>query len=392
MCTLLLQIVEYNFRKSRLQKQIMKQFLLISLLTLLFSCSDNSSSKTTENKIETLLNDKMKDEGIPGLQLVVVKEGQIAFSKSLGLANVPFLVRTNENTIFSINSIAKIFASTAILQLEEKGKLNVTDSISKHLDGLPKTWNNVTIRQLLSHTSGLPDIEDPKSGALIGGKGQDSAWVMLKKMPHQFKNGDDFSYNATNYLLIQKIIEKYSEQDYEGFLEKNQFEVAGMDSVYFGNSFDVIANKCPTYCYYYQDKASQEFVKGNELLEVKEEFYSNLKTDAGAFTTAENIAKWVLALQKGRLISKQSISKMWNPTKLNNGKYGGFDKFINAYALGWPVSKTENNLCLMAIGGGRASVNVYPKENLTVIILTNLTGIPAHKIADDISRIYIESN
>lgn len=369
----------------------MKQLLILILtLILLSNCSHSDNSNSTEKKAIELLHDKMKEEGIPGLQIVVIKNSEIKLSKAMGVANIPFSVKTENNTMFSINSIAKIFASTAILQLEEKGMLKVTDSISKHLDNLPKTWNDITIEQLLSHISGLPDIENPEDGELISEKGQDSAWVKLQKMPNEFKSGDNFSYNATNYLLVQKIIEKVSGKDYEEFLLKNQFELAGMEKIYFGNSFDVVKDKCPTYAYYYQDKASQKFIKGNKPLEIKEEFYSNLKTDAGAFTSAENIAKWILALQKGKLLNKNSISKMWNPSKLNNGEYGGFDEFLNGYALGWPLRKKGNDYFLMAIGGGRASVNVYPKENTTAILLTNLSGIPVHEIANEVSNLYIK--
>lgn len=370
----------------------MKQiFTLIILITLLISCSSKSKyNNSTEKKVTEFLNNSIRKDSIPGLQVVVIKNSEIKFSKALGFSNVPFSVKTEKNTLFSINSISKIFASTAILQLAEKGKLNISDSISKHINELPKTWNHITIKQLLSHISGLPDIENPKNGELISKKGVDSAWVKLKKMPHEFKSGDNFSYNATNYLLIQKIIEKVSGENYEEFLIKNQFEIAGMNEVYFGNSFNVIKNKCPTYSYYYQDKTSQEFIKGNKLLEVNEEFYSKLKTDAGAFTNAENIAKWILALEKGKLLNENSISKMWTPSKLNNGKYGGFDDFLNAYALGWPLRKKDNDYFLMSIGGGRATVNVYPKENITVILLTNLSGIPAHIIGDEISKFYID--
>lgn len=149
---------------------------------------------------------------------------------------------------------------------------------------MPPTWQNTSIRQLLSHTSGLPDIENPNSGDLIGGKGIATAWEEVRKLPLQFEAGEEFSYNATNYLLLEKIIEKLSGMDFEKFVKQNQFKVAGMNKTVFGNSSLVIENKSPTYSFYYFDRALGDYVLGEQLLEVNEEF--PIKADAGAFSTA----------------------------------------------------------------------------------------------------------
>ncbi len=109
------------------------------------------------------------------------------------------------------------------MQLVEKTKFKINDPISKHLEGLPENWDKITIKQLLSHISGLPAIEDPNGENLIGGKGQDSAWVKGQKMPLRFEAVEEFNYKAENYLLIQKLIEKYGESAFEKFIEKNQF-------------------------------------------------------------------------------------------------------------------------------------------------------------------------
>jgi CubicO group peptidase (beta-lactamase class C family) len=303
------------------------------------------------------LKKEMKEQGVPGLQIAVIKNNELTLSESLGLSNVPFSVKTKKHTIFSINSIAKIFASTAIMQLAEKGKLLIEQPISNYLNGLPANWQKVTIEHLLSHTSGLPDIEDPSTGDLIGGKGMDTAWTKVQNMPLQFKTGDEFSYNATNYLLLEKIIEKLGGMDFEKFVQKNQFKVAGMDKTFYGNSSEVIENKSPTYSFYSFDKTLGDYVLGDQLLEVCEEF--PIKADAGAFSTAEEVAKWIIALQTGKLLSRESIDKMWKPVKLNTHEYGGFGGLLNAYGFGWPVIKREKHPGVSPFGGGRASCTSY---------------------------------
>ncbi|PKQ67602.1 serine hydrolase [Labilibaculum manganireducens] len=365
----------------------MKQLVFV-VLFLLFN-NNLLSAQNHEKEVSEYLKKEMKEQNIPGLQITVIKNNHLILSKTMGIANISFSIPAKDNTIFSINSIAKIFASTAIMQLVEKNEIKIEQPISNYLDGLPINWQKVTVKQLLSHTSGLPDIEDSNNEGLIGGKGQDSAWIKVQKMPLQFKAGDDFSYNATNYLLVQKIIEKYGRMPFEQFIQKNQFDIAGMDKTVYGNSFDAIENKSPTYCFYYLDKAIGDYVKGKILIEVNESFPTMLRADAGVFATANEITKWIIALQTGKLLKNESsISIMWEPIKLNNGKYDGFGGILNAYALGWPVINRENHPAVLPIGGGRASLAIYPKDNLAIILFTNLSGIPVHEMADNISKFY----
>lgn len=366
----------------------MKKIIVLILISLvLINCKEQPKQDDKQTNILNFLDTKKEEYQIPALQLAIVKNNAIVLNETKGLANVPFSVKADRNTIFSINSIAKIFAATAILQLEEQGKLSINDSIAQHIKGLPQAWRKVTLKQLLSHVSGLPDIEGEDD--LVGGKGQDSAWVVVQKMPLQFKAGESFSYNATNYLLIQKLVEKYGHMPYEQYIKKNQFDIARMSSTFYDNSDVVKQYKASTYYYNYDEKT--ESFDRSQLFVTDEKFPTSLRADAGAFSTSEDMAKWFIALQQGKLLSnKESIAKMWKPTKLNNGSYEGFDDYLNSYALGWPVNVKDNKIIPMAIGGGRASVNVYPKDSLAVILLSNLSGFHVHQVADGIAKIYLE--
>ncbi|SNR90952.1 serine hydrolase [Flavobacterium sp. ov086] len=359
----------------------------IVVLILLF-CGNFAFSQNRKSEIIDYLKKEMTEQQIPGCQLVVIKDNKVLFSEALGIANVPFSIPTKTNTIFSINSIAKVFTSVAIIQLEEQNKLSINDPISKYIDSIPETWKKITLKQLLSHTSGLPDIEDEKG--LIGNMGQDSAWVKVKKLPLQSEAGEKFYYNATNYYILQRIIEKCSLNKFEDFVRKNQFDVIGMKQIYYGNSYDVIKNKCPTYSYYQQDKATNEYIKGTKLRETYEEFPSKMITDAGAFTTAEEMAKWIIGLLSGKFLkNNKKMDTIWEPVKLNNGTYDGFGGLLNAYALGWPVINRQNHPAVAPLGGGRAAFAIYPKDNLTIILFTNLTGTIPNEIIEKIGKFYI---
>lgn len=357
-------------------------------LLLLLTCGNFVFSQDRKSEVIAYLKKEMAEQQIPGCQLAVIRDNKLLFSEALGVANVPFSIPATKNTLFSINSIAKVFASVAVMQLVEQHKLSIGDPISKYVDSIPENWKKVTVKQLLSHTSGLPDIEDEVG--LIGNKGQDSAWAMVKKLPLQFEAGERFSYNATNYFILQQIIEKCSSGPYENFVRKNQFDVVGMKPVYYGNSYDVIENKCPTYSYYYRNKITNEVIKKNTLRETYEEFPSKMITDAGAFTTVEAMAKWIIGLQSGKFLKdSKTIETLWEPVKLNNGAYDGFGGLLNSYALGWPVIQRQNHQAPAPIGGGRAAFVIYPKDKLTVILFTNLTGISPTEIIENIARFYI---
>ncbi|OUL63914.1 serine hydrolase [Flavobacterium sp. AJR] len=367
----------------------MKNILLI-ICILLFQ-TDFIFAQNHEKEVISYLKKEMKEQKIPGLQIAVIKNNKVLFSKSLGIANIEFSVPVTNNTKFSINSIAKIITSVAIMQLVEKNKLQIEAPISNYLDSLPKDWGKITVKQLLSHTSGLPDIEASSGDGLISDKGQDSAWVKVQTLPLQSKAGEKFNYNATNYLLLQQIIEKISKLPFEKFVETYQFNVAKMNNTKYANSYDVFKYKAPTYSFHQFNKAIGDYIKTDKLTVTYEDFPTTFRADAGVFTNADDMARWVIALQNGDFLqNKENIRKMWEPTKLNNGSYDGFGGILDSYALGWPIINRKTHFAASAFGGGRASITIYPNDNLAIILFTNLTGIETYTITENISKFYFK--
>lgn len=348
-------------------------------------------AQAPNEKADRYLAAQMSERQIPGLQLTVMKGNRVIFSTSKGFADVAFHVPVGDSTIFSINSTAKIFAGVGLLQLVEAGKVHLDDPVGRYLDSLPQSWQGITIRQLMGHVSGLPDVEDDRTGGLVGGQGEDSAWRLVQHLPLLAKPGETFYYNATNYLLIQKVLEKYSPRPYEAWVRKEQFLVAGMQRTFFANSNEVVDNKAPTYSHYYHDPVTGEYIKTNQLLQIHEDFPRMMRTDAGAFSTAGDLARWIMALKTGRLLKKpENLHSLWTPVQLNNGKTEGFGEAFTGYALGWPVMQRKAHPAAAAIGGGRCVVMVYPEDDITVILLTNLTGCAPEEIADVIAGYYFD--
>ena len=114
------------------------------------------------------------------------------------------------------------------------------------------------------------------------------------------------------------------------------------------------------------------------------------RTAAGVQSTATDLANWIIALNTGKLLKQQSsIETLWTPAKLNNGKIGGFNKLTNGYALGWPTVTRDEHPAVAPVGGGRSALFIYPKDKLSIVVLTNLMGANPDRFIDEIAGFYI---
>ena len=333
------------------------------------------------DSIDAFVKNQMEKRKIPGLQLAIVRNGKIIKTGNYGLANVQDSIPVDNNTVFTINSITKAFTGIAILQLMETGKLNLSSPVSTYLSGLPETWKGVTIQQLLSHTSGIPDIVDEEESVLIAASAEE-AWKIVRELPVDFKPGEKFSYNQTNYLLLGQVIDKLSGMPFTEFITKEQLQKAGMTHTIragFAATKEVIPHAAAGYRYS-KGKLSNMFFS----------FPPFLQTAAGMSSTAKEMADWIIALQNLHLLKqKSSLVALWTPALLNSGKTGGFSGLLNGYAAGWPVVARNEHPAAAAVGGGRSAVFVYPNDNLSIIVLTNLAGGAPDVFIDELAGFFI---
>ncbi|MBE7174336.1 MAG: class A beta-lactamase-related serine hydrolase [Williamsia sp.] len=359
----------------------MNKFLKKGFLALLILCS-NYTVFSQADSIDVFIQNQMQSRRIPGLQLAIVRGGTIIKWGNYGLANLQDSIPVSDKTVFTINSITKAFTGVAIVQLMEAGKLKLEAPISEYLADLPETWREVTVQQLLSHISGIPDIDDEEEAVMIADD-PEVAWNMVLKMPNDFKAGEKFSYNQTNYLLLGKIIDKLSGMSFQKFITEEQLEKVGMQKTIqsgFGASKAIIANAACSYQYRNGGKLQNMF------------FYEPpfLQTAAGMSSTAKEMANWIIALQNGQLLKQPaSLAALWKPAVLNNGETGGFSSLLNGYAAGWPVVKREEHPALAPVGGGRSALFVYPADDLSIIVLTNLSGGTPDVFIDELAGLFI---
>ncbi|MCI3937190.1 beta-lactamase family protein [Chryseobacterium aahli] len=356
------------------------------LLLIIALFSQQLMAQNTADSIDTFIKEKMTQLKIPGLQLAIIKNGKLDKLSNYGFANIEHQVPTNSKTTFSINSMTKAFVGVAIMQLQEQGKLNINNPISSYLSDIPENWKSITIKQLLSNVSGLPNNIDGKEQPL--GDGMESKnWEMVKKLPMEFKPGEKFSYNQTGYYILGRIINSLSGQHFTQFIEENQFKPCQMTSTRFGDSDDIIPNNSNSYSTIFNDGG--KWINDGKLYNSYISFPLFFRTATGIISTSEDLSKWLIALQNGELLkNKESISQMFTTTKLNNGEIGGFNKLTNGYALGWPTVERDEHRAVAPVGGMRSTLFVYPKDNLSIVVLTNLQGSNPEWFVDEIAGYY----
>jgi CubicO group peptidase (beta-lactamase class C family) len=331
-----------------------------------------NAAPVSDQALADFIQSEMKERRIPGLQIVVLQHGKPVLSRSFGVASIQYGVPVSADTVFSINSATKSFTGVAVMQLAEQGKLDLQAPASRYLDGLPQAWQAVTISQLLTHTSGLPDILDPVTSNLLPG-GADGAWKAVQALPMEGAPGQRFSYNQTNYVLLEKIIARLSGEPFLQFIQRRQFDAAGMSSSGFGDSLDVVRNKANSY---------RLGADGKTLQNVIEDFPVYTRAGAGINSNVRDLSKWIVALQQGRLISAASRRQLWAPTSFADARPA-------PWALGWPSIRRGEHRAVAGIGGGRSAFYVYPEDDLAIVILTNLAGSQPEQLIDAVAGFYV---
>lgn len=337
------------------------------------STTQESSDQTfIQADLDAWVGRQMELRSIPGLQVAVVKEGRIVYSRAFGLANLQTPVSVTEETVFSINSATKSFTGVEIMRLVERGRVDLDAPVSTYLADLPATWRPVTVRQLLTHMSGLPDILTPDGGYV--GRDEAGALAALADKPLRSASGERFAYNQTNYMLLRMIIDRAHGRLFETVVGEDVFRAFGMNHSGFGDSLDVIPGKADSYRY--------SRGKAPVLQNVYEVFPTFTRTAAGINSSAQDLAHWLIALQAGEILEPKTLEELWASARFNDGKMG-------EWANGWVVADRQNHPAVGMSGGGRAAFSVYPRDGVAVVILTNLSGAYPEELVDPIAARFI---
>ncbi|HVT12903.1 MAG TPA: serine hydrolase domain-containing protein [Fimbriimonadaceae bacterium] len=351
-------------------------------MKILFLLSILLTSLAVADKVDDLVDHAMKAKHIPGLALVVLRDGKPIKMKAYGLANVDYDVPTRTDTPFLLASMTKSFTATSIMMLVEEGKIKLDAPISTYLDDTPEAWKGITVRNLLSHTAGLKDrfeqVPFDVSKWQINFT-EEQMYDASRKTATDFKPGEHFQYSDQGFFLLGMIVEKVGGMPYPEFLKKRIFEPLGMKDSRTVRLSRIVKGMAAGYAW-----------TGAELIHNSRRTDYGMVSHFGMISTVEDLAKWDAALYGDKLLKRSSCDAMWTLSKLNEGSaaytpYGG-------YGLGWFLDEFNGH---RSVGHGGSTGTAYlrfPDDKLTVIVLTNLeqiTGGDAPGIALSIAKTYI---
>ena len=341
-------------------------------------CSQTPTIAQTSPKVDSFVADYMKKNHVPGLSLAVVKEGKIVMAKGYGLANVETMHRASAESVYQLASVTKQFTATLTMMMVEEKKIGLDTKITQYLPDLPKAWGEVTVRQLLNHTSGifsytsLPDFfQNGNSRRELNIK---RIIEMVGEKPLDFAPGTDWRYNNTGYYLLGGILEKVSGKAYGDLLAERIFKPLGMQNTRLNDMKTIVPNRVMGYAWNGKILHNGEYVSPSQP-------YS-----AGAMlSTILDMAKWDAALYGEKLLSKKSLQEMWTSTPLPTKQPFG-------YGFGWMLS-TKNKHRVIEHGGGidgfSTHIARFVDDKLTVIALLNQESGGAERVSMKVAEIIL---
>ncbi|HEV3254492.1 MAG TPA: serine hydrolase domain-containing protein [Candidatus Acidoferrales bacterium] len=306
--------------------------------------------------VDAYIESQLREQHIPGLALGVLRDGKLIKSQGYGLANIELDVPVKPETVFQTGSVGKQFTATAIMMLVEERKLSLDDPISKYLAGTPAAWSGITVRHLLTHTSGIPEYTSRIN--LQTDYTEDELFQKLIAMPLDFPPGEKWSYSNTGYVLLGFLIHKVTGEFYGDFLQQRIFQPLGMTSTRIISEAAIIPNRSSGY----------EWVKDHIQNQAWVAPTINTTADGALYTNVLDLAKWDAALYTEKLLKKSSFDQMWTPVTLKNGT-------THPYGFGWELGDVNGHRLLEHGGawqGFTMDIVRYVDDRLTVIVLTNL--------------------
>ena len=345
--------------------------LTIAVLLLLTSVLSSIGQDTAVNRVDEFITAEMQKQKIPGVSLAVVKDGKPLIAKGYGFANLEHAVPVKPETVFQSGSVGKQFTATAVMMLVEEGKINLDEKIGKYLGEVPEAWSNITVRHLLSHTSGMTDY--PRDFDFRRDYTEDEILKRAKEIPVAFRPGEKWQYSNLGYVTLGIMISKVTGKFYGEFLAERIFKPLGMTTARVINEADIIPNRAAGYRLAQGQLKNQEWVSPT----------INTTADGSLYLTLLDMIKWDEALTTGKLLKKAGFDEMWMPVKLTNGR-------SHPYGFGWAV-RSVNGIRVIEHGGAwqgfKAHIARYPERNLSVIVFANLAQANQAKIANGVAAI-----
>jgi CubicO group peptidase (beta-lactamase class C family) len=354
----------------------MKRILLLFTIALPALLLSAIAQETTSSSVDRYIDSELHRQHVPGLALLVARNGHIIQAQGYGLANVELNVPVKPETIFQSGSVGKQFTATAVMMLVEEGRISLGDPISTYIKDAPPAWHEVTIRELLSHTAGFTDY--PGNFDFRRDYTEAQLLKIVEGIPLAFPPGTSWSYSNLGYLTLGILIHRVTGEFYGDFLQERIFRPLGMTTTRIISEADIVPNRSAGYRLVKGELKNQEWVSPT----------LNTTADGALYFSVLDLAKWDAALYTERLLKHSSLQQMWTIAKLKNGEPNS-----GHYGFGWEILEKNGHLVLDHGGawqGFKTHISRYVDDKLTVVVLTNLDSANPGRIADHVAELYLK--
>jgi CubicO group peptidase (beta-lactamase class C family) len=363
-------------------------FTMMLLAATLFSVNAEAVDKTpTETQVNQIFQPLVSDKS-PGLSVVVLKDGKPVFERAYGLANLETGTVNTPLTDFRLASFTKQFTATCIMLLVHEGKLSYDDTLTKIFPGFPSYGSAITLRMLLTHTSGLKDYEDLYAAQFPGVDEKKVPQIhdaqILALMEQQtatdFPPGSQWRYSNTGYAMLAMVVETVSGKPFGEFLSQRIFQPLGMSDTL---AYEKGKNEVP-------HRALGYTQKNGKWAEADQSPTSAVLGDGGIYSSARDLAKWDDALRQHKLLSAAEMQAAYVPVKVPRGAKTEEGE-ATQYGFGWYLDPYEGRKRTWHTGsttGFRTVIERFPEEGLTIIVLCNRDDLQPKRLADSVAELY----
>jgi CubicO group peptidase (beta-lactamase class C family) len=326
------------------------------------------------DKIDDLVKREMKKSEVPGMSVAVIQNGKVVKLKGYGFANIEHQVRVTPSTIFEIGSIGKMFTASLVMKLVEAGKVKLDESIRTYLPEAPVAWEKVTVRHMLTHTSGITR-DYPQSFDVKKDYTEADALKLQSDFPLEFQPGEKWSYSNVAYVMLGYMCSKVSGKPRGDLLAELLFKPAGMTTARIISDSEIVKNRAGGY-YRHDDKFQNHPYESPT---------SKAEGSAGIYVSLKDMVQWNAAMDGDKVLSAKIKTQMWTSAVLNDGTKPD-------YGFGWMVPVINGHKYMGHSGGVpgfSASFRRFPDDKLAVIVLANSNASDTHRLSRKIATLYI---
>jgi CubicO group peptidase (beta-lactamase class C family) len=328
-----------------------------------------------------LADSAVRDGRFVGAGIAVMQRGTTLLDSAHGRASLELAVPAAPSTVYPIASITKVFTATLTMLASAEGVLGLDQNLGVVWAECPPAWSGVTLRQMLTHTSGLPDVlADPMAGTWVAGDAN-AALATVTGLPLQFESGTEWRYNQTNYVLLGRLLEAAYAQSFELLVSERLLAPLQLENTTYGDSSAVVPGRGPWYSRI--DFSGEEPRLASEPHVAWVLYPTFARPCAGLNCTAGELARFVDALARAEMLNAETRDAMWRPQQLADQSPILADP-TTRFALGWLVEELRGEDVVGGTGGASCAFRHAVGSGITVAVLTNTQGANADAMATQI--------